>query len=103
VNAARRELYVYYHVARTQWRAAMAAAQRLQRALCSEHAGLNARVLRRADESSADAVTLMEAYTFDAVPGGIDTALEAHIAAAATSLDAWRIGERHVERFESLD
>ena len=98
--APQRELYVYYRVAPASWRDAMVAAQRLQQRLRAEHAGLNARVLRRADEPNAEAVTLMEVYTFDARPGGVDAALEAHIVATATALDSWRIGDRHVERFE---
>ena len=96
----RRELYVYYRVAPASWRDAMAATQRLQQRLRAEHVGLSARVLCRADEPNAEAVTLMEVYTFDARPGGVDAALEAHIAATATALDTWRIGDRHVERFE---
>jgi hypothetical protein len=98
VSAARCELYVYYRVAQTHWRAAADAVLAWQHALSIRHPGLTARVLRRPDARD-DAVTLMETYAFDA----IDEAVQAHIERGAPILQPWRIGERHVERFDALD
>lgn len=102
MSAARRELYVYFRVAPSSWRDAVAAVHAQQRRLCSEHTGLSARVLRRPGEAGAS-VTLMEVYACGGRPGGIDAALEARIAQAAGALQPWLIGDRHVEPFDSLD
>lgn len=102
MSARRGELYVYYRVASAAWPDAVATVKLQQRRLCSEHAGLVARVLRR-QADAGDSVTLMEVYARDGEPHGIDAALEAQIAANAGALAPWRIGERHVESFEDLD
>jgi Domain of unknown function (DUF4936) len=97
-------LYVYYRVHAAAWQDALAAVQRYQQRLRSEHPGLTARVLRRAEEQQADAVTLMEVYRIDGdARVGINGALQAQIESAATALAPWLVGTRHTERFDALD
>ena len=96
--SARRELYVYYRVAEPHWREAAAAVNAWQRELCRLHPGLDARLLRRPD--ALEAVTLMETY---AGSDNVGTALEAEIARGAPALHRWMMGERHIERFDTLD
>ena len=99
----RAELYVYYRVAESQWRAALLVVREFQQRLCRECPGLRARVLRRPGERSDD-VTLMEIYAFDdGRARGIDEPLRARIEAAATALSPLLASARHVEVFEPLD
>lgn len=102
MSAPRRELYVYYRVAPSRWREAVAAVQEKQRRLRTEHAGLTARVLRRPSEDNG-AVTLMEVYACDASPGDFDALLEARLAESAVTPADWLLGERHIERFDTLE
>ena len=97
--SARRELYVYYRVVEPQWREAAEAVATWQRALCRAQRGLEARLLRRPDVHEA-AVTLMETYAGAATA---DSALQDEIKRGAPALRGWLIGERHLERFETLD
>jgi hypothetical protein len=97
-----RELYVYYRVAQTHWRAAADAVSAWQRDLRRARPGLIARVLRRPDVRD-DAVTLMETYAFERDSGAIDDALQAAIERGTPAMSPWRIGERHVENFDALD
>jgi hypothetical protein len=100
VSVSRHELYVYYRVAEPQWREAADAVVAWQHALRLAHPGLEARVLRR-PEAHAGAVTLMESYVgADAVDG---TTFDTQLLNGAPALQAWLIGERHVERFDTLD
>jgi hypothetical protein len=99
VSVSRHELYVYYRVAEPQWREAADAVVAWQQRLCLAHPGLEARVLRR-PEANDDAVTLMETYV------GADTrdaALETQLVNGAPAAQLCLIGERHVERFDTLD
>jgi hypothetical protein len=97
--SARRELYVYYRVAEPQWREAADAVMAWQRQLCRAQPGLAARLLRRPDPRD-DQVTLMETF---ARADGIDGALQAELARGAPALQRWLCGDRHVERFDTLD
>lgn len=101
--SSRVELYVYYRVAASEWRAARLIARGFQQRLCRECPGLRARVLRRPGVRS-DGVTLMEIYAFDdGQVQGIDEPLRARIAAAAEALSPLLAGPRQVEDFEPLD
>ena len=97
---AHRELYVYYRVAQAHWCDAANAVSTWQQQLCRAHAALAARVLRRPDVRDA-AVTLMEIYAREGA--AIDDALQADIAQGTPALRPWLIGERRVERFDTLD
>lgn len=95
-----RELFVYWKLPRAAAGAAQAAAATMQASLCAGHAGLVARLMRRADEAG-DSVTLMETYARP--PAGVGTDLQREIeTAAALQLGAWCQGKRHVEVFEVL-
>lgn len=97
-----RELYLYWHLAADHVPQAVAAMVRWQSGLIARHAGLQARLLRRADASDASTaqVTLMEIY---GSAGGIQPALQAEIEAeGAQAAAAWCQGARHVEVFEPL-
>jgi len=91
-----RELYAYWNAPRTaavqdELSAAMAE-------LTQRHAGLHARLLRRADDGGGESVTWMEIYT---APGGIGAALQAEIdLALAPQLTRLGAGPRHAEVFE---
>jgi Domain of unknown function (DUF4936) len=92
----RHELFVYYRVASRHETALIDAVGGMHQALRSAHAGLEARLLRRADERDGD-VTWMEIYR---LPAGADPAASrASIATAAQVLAPWLAGERHVEHF----
>jgi hypothetical protein len=97
----RRELYLYWRVARADLAAARAAMQQFQQALVLGHAGLQARLLQRADEAG-ELVTLMETYALPAASMGIDEAMQGRVVdggdAAST---AWRTEPRHLEVFLS--
>lgn len=92
----RHELFVYYRVQPRHAEALVASVTRMHEALRRAHPGLQARLLRRADEGVGD-VTCMETYTLpaEADPAAVRTA----IAEAARSLAPWLAGERHVEHF----
>ena len=96
-----RELFVYWKVGSEQAKAAHSAAAELLQALRKAHPGLQARLMRRADEAG-DKTTFMETYS--AQPGDVSTALQAAIEAQAEATFA-ALGHpaRHVEAFESLD
>jgi hypothetical protein len=95
--STRRELYVYYRVPESQWRGAADTVMAWQRELCLRHPGLHARVLRRPEAHDA-VITLMETYA-----GTVDAASEAELARGAPALRDCVVGERHVERFDTLD
>jgi hypothetical protein len=97
-----RELYVYYRVAQTHWRAAADAVLAWQRELRSARPGLITRVLRRPDVRD-DAVTLMETYAFEPNTGALDDALQSGIERGAPALQPWLNGQRHIEAFDALD
>jgi hypothetical protein len=95
-----RELFVYWKLPRAAAGAAQAATATMQARLCAQHAGLAARLMRRADEAG-DSVTLMETYARP--PVGVGTELQHDIeTAAASQLGAWCQGKRHVEVFEAF-
>jgi hypothetical protein len=92
-----RELYVYWKAPRTA-----AVTSELNAALAElmqRHPGLQARLLRRADDGSSEALTWMEVYT---APGAIINAvLVAEIEAVlAPRLARFGAGPRHIEVFE---
>ncbi len=100
MTAAARELYLYWRTGGADLGAAIIAMRAWHQALQKEHPGLQARLLRRADESSAEP-TLMEIYT---APAGIGPALQQHIADRGDAVSsAWRRGPRHVEVFTEPD
>ena len=94
-----RLLFIYWKTGREQAAEAAAAMADLHVELAGRHAGLLARLYRRADEAG-DAVTLMATY---ACPGGIAAPLQAEIVATGNRASApWCRGARHVEVFEEL-
>ena len=92
-----RELYVYYRVAPADAAAAEATVLTLQRRLRDEHAGLQARLLRR-PELHNGFETWMETYSRTG-QGGVTPALQAVIENAAAPLSACIDGPRHTEVF----
>ena len=68
------ELYIYWKLAAARLPQALQATQGLQAALRQRHPGLQARLLRRRDDSGTP--TLMEVYT---LPGGITPAVQQDI------------------------
>ncbi len=93
-----RALFVYWKTDRAVAAAALDGMAVFQQQLRQRHAGLRARLYRRAEEAGTT-VTLMETY---ARPGGIDAALQAAIVdAAAAAGGAWCLGQRHVEVFDA--
>jgi hypothetical protein len=95
---AARELFVWYRVRKDRADAARAAALAMQRSLCAERPGLQARLLVRDDGETS---TWMETYSLPSPPAGsgVDVAIEAAIAAAALRLEGLIDGPRHVEAF----
>jgi len=72
-----RELYLYWKLPADRAAQALPALRAWQQALCAAHPGLQARLLRRADEAGASPQTWMEVYRH---PGaGIDAALQQRI------------------------
>ena len=100
MSDSRRELFVYYRVARAHWRDAANAIEQWQQRLQRSYPGLSARVLRR-PEAIDDTITLMEVYALDG--GSVGPVHEAEIARCAAALQPWLIGERHSERFDTLE
>jgi len=102
MDAGRHELFIYYRLAEADLAAACLALQAAQAALCSAHAGLRARLLRRPAASADGTCTLMETYTMDT--HGIDAPLQAQIErSAAAALAPWlAAGARHTETFTEL-
>jgi hypothetical protein len=100
VTPAARELYLYWRTGSADHAAATIAMRAWQQALQKEHPGLEARLLRRADEAAAE-ITLMETYL---QPGGIGPALQQQIADAGDAVSVpWRRGPRHIEVFIEPD
>ena len=96
MTALARELYLYWRTSHADAPAASAAVRAWQQGLQSEQPGLQARLLRRADEAPAE-TTLMETYV---LAGGIGPALQQHIAQRGDEATAaWRRGPRHLEVF----
>jgi hypothetical protein len=93
--------YVYYRVRAQDEAEAVAAWRALQTLWALSQPGLHGELLRRVDlgeSAAAPMVTLMEVYAFD--PGlGAEQRQQVHDQ-AAECLAPWRVGERHVERFE---
>lgn len=72
-----RELYLYWKLPAEHASAALPALRGWQQVLCAAHPGLQARLLRRADEPAGRPTTWMEVYRR---PGaGIDAALQQRI------------------------
>ena len=92
-----RELYVYYRVAPADAAAAETGVLTLQRRLREEHAGLQARLLRR-PELHNGFETWMETYSCNG-QGGVTPAQQAAIESAAAALSACIAGPRHTEVF----
>jgi uncharacterized iron-regulated membrane protein len=95
-----RELFIYYRVRSTDAPAALAAVQALQARLRSQHPPLNARLLRRPDETGAWQ-TWMETYSTDPMrePAGITAELQSDIEAQARTLLPLIDAARHTEVF----
>jgi len=95
------ELYVYYCVRPGAEAAARAAVLAAQTALVHNHAGLAARLLRRAGGERDDGETWMETYARPTHPAGIDAALEAAIECSVGAAVAAHLvdGRRHIETF----
>ena len=92
-----RELYVYYRVAPQRAATVLRQVLSLQACLRAEHAGLVARLLRRA-ELNHGVETWMETYSSNA-HDGVTPALQAAIESAAATLCASLDGPRHSEMF----
>ena len=90
------ELFVYYRAAPRDAAPLEDAVRRMQDALRRRHPSLSARLLRRPQERDG-LVTWMEAYAWPA--GGDASTLLQAVADAAAPLEAWIVGERHVEHF----
>jgi len=102
-RTGRRHVFIYYRVNATHAQAAIDAATRMQAALRARHAGLEAQLMQRTDDSDPNP-TLMETYAIDArtSPAGIDAGLRADIEQRATAaLAPWIVGSRHVEEFDA--
>ena len=102
-KAGTRRLFIYYRVNSTQVHAAIDAAMHLQAALRARHPGLEAQLMRRADDTDSNA-TLMEIYAIDALasPAGFQATLRADIEQrAAAALVGLIVGSRHVEEFDA--
>lgn len=93
---AGRALFVYYRVEPGRLAATVDAVRAMQQRLRRDHPGLQTGLWRR-PPVAGQLVTLMETY---AAADGVDDALAAAIEAAARTLPAGRLGERHVEVFE---
>lgn len=93
-----KELYVYYRVGRADVSTARAQIDDALDGLKRRHAGLEARLLRRAPPDE-DPQTWMEVYTH---PGGVTPDLQAAIESAVHAMPGARIGARHLEVFEPL-
>ena len=91
-----RELYVYYTVAGSDLAGARACVHSFQAVLRDRHAGLQARVLQRAELAAAGSQTWMEVYS---TSGGVSPELEHAIGTAAEALQPWLQGVRHTEAF----
>jgi hypothetical protein len=92
-----RELYVYWKAPRARAGVVHGELHAALAELMRRHPGLQARLLRRADEGG-DTVTWMETY---AAAGGVSSALQAQIEAAlAPVLAQLGAGPRHTEVFE---
>jgi Domain of unknown function (DUF4936) len=94
------ELFVYWKVAGVDWNEAVSALRLFQRGLALGARGLEARLLRRADEPASGVVTLMEIYALPGNAGGVHPALRREIVEVGDTVSApWRQGPRHVEMF----
>jgi hypothetical protein len=93
-----KELYVYYRVGRADSSAAQAQIEAAFDGLKRRHAGLDARLLRRAAPDE-DPQTWMEVYTHS---GGVTPDLQAAIESAVHAMPDARIGARHLEVFKPL-
>lgn len=90
------QLYVYYRVRLGEAPVLIAAVRALQAQWQAAHPGLACSLSQRAD-AAAEALTLMETYTY---PGGVPSNWQAEIERDAhEQLGAWIVGERHVEVF----
>lgn len=98
----RRQLFIYWRVARADVASAQAAARQLQNDLRTAHAGLRTELFRRGGEGLAE-TTFMETYALVA-PGagsGISAALQQEIVEAGQrALQPWLRSARHVEAFD---
>jgi len=94
-----KELYVYYRIDPADAATALPQVERMFNGLRHGHAGLHARLLRRA-QPEENQETWMEVYTY---PGGITPDLQAAIDAATRDTPGARIGTRHQEVFEPVD
>lgn len=93
------ERFVYYRIGAQAGAATVAAVCAAQSALCARHPGLQARLLRRADDGGGR--TWMETYARPGHAGGVDDGLFADIERAMSAVLADAIdGARHVETFE---
>jgi quinol monooxygenase YgiN len=89
-------LYIYFRVKRESEAAAVQALRELHAAWQVPMPGLRCELMRRADQSAE--VTLMEAYRCN---DGVSAEWQQRIEREATAcLEAWLIGQRHVEVFE---
>lgn len=90
---------MYYRIGQADVTAALPQVAAVFDALMQAHAGLHARLLRRAPPAEGQE-TWMEVYTH---PGeGITPGLQAAIESATRELPSARVGSRHLEAFEPL-
>ena len=95
-----RELFVYYRVPSADAAVALAQVQALHAELRTLEPFLQARLLRRPDETDGQQ-TWMEIYATDPVrvPAGVGAGLQAEIESRAGRLLTMTVGPRHVEVF----
>jgi hypothetical protein len=101
----RRQLFIYWHVRRSNLAQALLALREWQSCLGATYPLLRCAAYQRSD-GPADEATVMESYALEsAQPGdGIDEALLQHIdEAGRVALAHWLHGQRHVEVFDALD
>ena len=96
MSAGPAQVFVYYRVSAADAAAAIAAVQVCQAHFRLASPGLVCTLSRRADDA-AEHLTLMETYAHaDGVTAAVQRDIERQMRAA---LEAWLVGERHIEVF----
>ena len=103
MTLGRRQLFIYWRVARAELPPARQALRGWHAALQAEHAALQCRLFLRGDGDAPEA-TVMETYALQSAGEGIDRALQRQIEHGGNVLlQRWLHGARHVEAFDACD
>jgi hypothetical protein len=100
----RRQLFIYWRVADSDFDAALEALRHWQAGLVAQYPGLHCAIYRRSDSGPAD-TTVMESYAIESPRPhpGIGAELHRQIEEAGQAqLRRWLRGARHVEVFDAL-